>query len=154
MSEINKNVTIQEQYYSISKGPLDAKLTPANTFEELSDLTRIPRAHRYIGLTVTVLNSGSPLEYWLVGGTTNAYWKVKAGNILPTKADLLSLSSGACTVGLEMVVQNDETNENKLTKYWVTDITNGNVTWEKKEYGASIKVEGDDQEADNQAQNN
>lgn len=146
MSEINKNVTINEQYYSTKKGPLDAKLTPADSYAELIDLARIPRAQRYVGLTVTVLNSGSPIEYWLVGGTTNASWKIKSGNIVPNKENLLAISSSACTVGLEMIVQSDETNENKLTKYWVTEISNGNVVWTKKEYGAKITVTGNDQE--------
>jgi len=149
MSDINKKVIVNKQYYSTAKGPLDAKLTPADNYAELSDMTRIPRAQRYVGLTVTVLNSGSPIEYWLVGGTTNASWKIKAGNIIPSKSDLLAISPSACTVGLEMIVQNDETNENKVTKYWVTEISNGNVVWTKKEYGSNVPITGDDQEQNN-----
>ena len=146
MAEINKNITINEQYYSTAKGPIDAKLTPASTYEELIDLTRIPRAQRYVGLTVTVLNGGNPVEYWLVGGTTNASWKIKSGNIVPTKESLLTISPSACTVGLEMIVQADESNEGELTKYWVTEINEGTVTWSKKQYGQKITVEGEDQE--------
>ena len=88
MSEINKNTTITEQFYSSARGPLDAKLTPADSYAELTDLTRIPVAQRYVGLTVTVLNAnsgGTPVEYWLVGGRTNASWRIKAGNIIDTK---------------------------------------------------------------------
>lgn len=149
MPDINKNVTISQQYYSTAGGPLDAKLTPANTYADLINLSRIPRAQRYIGLTVTVLNSGTtnnPVEYWLVGGTGNSSWKIKTGNIVPTKADLLAISSSACTVGLEMIVQSDETNEGELTKYWVTNISGGTVTWSQKIYNASVPITGEDQE--------
>lgn len=150
MSEINKNVTISEQYYSTAKGPLDAKLTPADTYAELTDLARIPMAQRYVGLTVTVLNSGHPVEYWLVGGTSNPSWKVKAGNVVATKADLMAINSRACTVGLEMIVQVDESNDNKLTKYWVTRLEgSGSSTvaiWEKKQYEAAVPITGEDQE--------
>ena len=133
--------------------PLDAKSTPVDTLEELA---AIPMSYRYEGLTVTVLNtvydeddeivSQNPVEYWLVGGRTNAFWKIKKGNVVPDKATLLALSSGACSVGLEMVVQADETDGGKVTKYWVTAIENGVVTWAKKEYGANVTVEGADQE--------
>lgn len=145
MAEIDKSTTITSQYYSTAKGPLDAKLTPADSYAELTDMTRIPRAQRYVGLTVTVLNtgSGSPIEYWLVGGTTNASWKVKAGNVVPDKASLLAISPSACTVGLEMVVQSDESSDNQLSKYWVTSLNP--LTWEKKTY-ANISITGEDQE--------
>jgi len=150
MSEINKKVTVAEQYFSTQKGPLDAKLTPADSYTELLDMTRIPRAQRYVGLTVTVAQAGKPsVEYWLVGGTTNASWKLKTGNVVPTKEDLLAISPSACTIGLEMVVQVDESNDNKVTKYWVTEISAGNVTWTKKEYGAAVTIEGEDQEPKN-----
>ena len=149
MADINKTVTISDQFYSTAKGPLDAKLTPADSYAELIDLARIPRAQRYIGLTVTVLNNGSPVEYWLVGGTTNASWKVKAGNVVPTKAELLAISPSACTVGLEMVVRADETNNNEVTNYWVTAINGSEVTWTKKEYGAKVTITGEDQEDKN-----
>lgn len=145
MSDINKDLLINEQYYTSRKGPLDSKLTPADSYAELIDMTRIPRAQRYVGLTVTVLNagSGSPVEYWLVGGTTNASWKIKTGNVVPNKAALLALSSSACTLGLEMVVQADETNDNKVTKYWVTNLSP--LTWEQKTY-ANVSITGEDQE--------
>lgn len=153
MSEINKTTTITGQYYSSTRGPLDAKLTPADSYSELQDLTRIPVAQRYVGLTVTVLNAGdggTPIDYWLVGGRTNASWKIKTGNIIDTKAHLLAISSSACTLGLEMVVQQDETNEGKVTKYWVTEIDGGNVTWSQKQYGgsANVTVEGEDLESE------
>jgi hypothetical protein len=145
--------TITNTYYSAKASPLDAKQTPADVYLDIaSGMTRIPRAQRYVGLTVTVLNKDTtniPVDYWLVGGTTNANWKVKAGNIVGTKANLLAISPSACTVGLEMVVQADETNDGKVTKYWVTEINGANVTWERKVYGggtATVPVEGEDQE--------
>ena len=149
MSEINKSTSITGQYYSTARGPLDAKLTPADSYEELQDLQRIPVANRYAGMTVTVLNasSGGPVDYWLVGGRTNACWKIKAGNLIDTKAHLLAISPSACTLGLEMVVQADESNEGKVTKYWVTEINNGVVTWSQKQYGggaAQVTVDGED----------
>ena len=147
MSEINKNTTIPGQYYSTSRGPLDAKQTPADSYAELTDLQRIPVAQRYVGLTVTVLNP-TPIEYWLVGGRTNASWKIKAGNIIDTKENLLAISPSACTVGLEMVVQADETNDGKVTKYWVTAIDGGDVTWSRKQYSAQVTVDGEDLESE------
>lgn len=133
--------------------PLDAKSTPVETLQELA---AIPMNYRYIGLTVTVLNSvydeddelvsQSPVDYWLVGGIQNPYWKIK-GNSVPTKSDLLAISYQACQLGTEMVVQADETNENKVTKYWVTAIDGQNVTWSQKQYGAQVTVEGEDQES-------
>lgn len=133
--------------------PLDAKSTPVDTLQELA---AIPMNYRYEGLTITVLNtvydeddeivSQNPVEYWLIGGRTNAFWKVKNGNLVPDKATLLALSPSACTIGIEMVVQADETNNGKVTKYWVTNIQNNTVTWEKKEYGANVTIDGGDQE--------
>ena len=153
MADINKNTIITGQYYSTAAGPLDAKLTPADTYEEIasvSGLSRIPLTQRYVGMTVTVLNSGYPVEYWLVGGRTNACWKIKAGNIVDTKESLLAISPSACTVGLEMIVQADESNDGKLTKYWVTDVNENEVTWERKQYGggAAVTVDGEDIESE------
>ena len=153
MSEINKTTTITGQYYSSTRGPLDAKLTPADSYAELQDLARIPVAQRYVGLTVTVLNKeegGTPVEYWLVGGKMNSSWKIKTGNIIDTKEHLLAISPSACTLGLEMVVQQDESNEGKVTKYWVTAIDGGNVTWSQKQYGggSNVTVDGGDLESE------
>lgn len=153
MSEINSSTTITGQYYSTAKGPLDAKLTPADSYSDLVSAGRIPLVHRYVGLTVTVLNKeegGTPVEYWLVGGKTNSSWKIKTGNIIDTKEHLLAISPSACTLGLEMVVQQDESNEGKVTKYWVTAIDGGNVTWSQKQYGggANVTVDGGDLESE------
>ena len=145
---------VLQQLYKTG-GPVDIASTPVETVEELA---AIPNAYRYIGLTVTVMNSvydeddelvsQNPVDYWLVGGIQNPFWKVKAGNIVDTKANLLAISPSACTIGLEMVVQADETNDNKVTKYWVTAIDGANVTWDRKQYGAQVTVEGEDQETE------
>ena len=153
MSEINKTTTISGQYYSTASGPLDAKLTPADSYSDLVAMKRIPLTQRYVGLTVTVLNKeegGTPVEYWLVGGKMNSSWKIKAGNIIDTKEHLLAISPSACTLGLEMVVQQDESNEGKVTKYWVTAIDGGNVTWSQKQYGggSNVTVDGGDLESE------
>lgn len=145
---------VLQQLYKTG-GPVDIASTPVETVEELA---AIPNMYRYIGLTVTVMNSvyddddelvsQNPVDYWLVGGIQNPFWKVKAGNIVDTKANLLAISPSACTIGLEMVVQADETNDNKVTKYWVTAIDGANVTWDRKQYGAQVTVEGEDQETE------
>ena len=147
MADINKNVTVIDPFYSTSKGPLDAKMTPAETYEDLKVASRIPAAHRYVGLTVLVLTP-SPVEYWLVGGTTNKNWKIKT-NSVPTKADLLAISPSACTLGTEMIVQADESNGGKVTKYWVSSFDGTAPVWEMKQYGAAISVEGNDMENNN-----
>ena len=67
VSEINVN----SQYRLIDNKPLDAKLEPVQT---VVDLYKIPRAQRYVGMTVVVLDydgNGESADYWLVGGTGN-----------------------------------------------------------------------------------
>lgn len=66
------NYTDQIKY--AGKGYLDAKMMPVKTFE---DLKAIPSTQRFEGLTVVVLNDGSPQDYWLVGGISNSCWKPK-----------------------------------------------------------------------------
>lgn len=73
MSEINVN----SQYRLIDTKPLDAKLTPVATID---DLYSIPRAQRYVSMTVTVLDwdgEGNSWDFWLVGGTGNNCWERK-----------------------------------------------------------------------------
>jgi hypothetical protein len=69
------NYTDQIKY--AGKGYLDAKMMPVNTFD---DLKSIPPTQRFEGLTVTVLNSGNPQDYWLIGGTSNSCWVPKNAN--------------------------------------------------------------------------
>ena len=148
MAEIIKNSLISDPFYYDGAGPLDAKQTPAEVYNDLKDSSRIPMAERYVGLTVLVLNP-KPMDYWLVGGTKNKNWKVKQGNVVPTKADLDAIAADACTLGLEMVVQADETNGGAVTKYWVTEIVDNVPVWSQKQYGGgagNVTVDGEDLE--------
>ena len=63
------NYTDQVKY--TGKGYLDAKMMPVNSVD---DLKKISLTQRFEGLTITVLNNGSPMDYWLVGGITNSCW--------------------------------------------------------------------------------
>ena len=77
MSEINVN----SQDRLINSKPLDAKLAPVATID---DLYSIPRAQRYVGMTVTVLDwdgEGNSWDFWLVGGTGNNCWERKNSHI-------------------------------------------------------------------------
>ena len=60
MSEINVN----SQYRLINSKPLDAKLAPVATID---DLYSIPRAQRYVGMTVTVLDWDGEGNSWDFG---------------------------------------------------------------------------------------
>ena len=76
MSEISVN----SQYRLADSKPLDAKLTPVATVD---DLYKIPRAQRYIGMTVPVLNwdgKCTSWDFWLVGGTGNSCWQRKTAH--------------------------------------------------------------------------
>lgn len=67
------NYTDQLKY--TGKGYLDAKMMPVKS---VSDLKSIPRTQRFEGLTITVLNDGEPMDYWLVGGTSDSNWVKKS----------------------------------------------------------------------------
>ena len=84
-------VKIDNQMYSNGAKPLDAKLEPVASLE---DLYKIKLTDRYNGMIVTVLNnvyeydeaeedyvlvSSNPIEYQLVGGITNDKWTEKTG---------------------------------------------------------------------------
>ena len=54
-----------EQLKLNGAGYMDAKMQPVKS---LSDLNKITRSHRFIGLTITVIDDGSglgPRDYWL-----------------------------------------------------------------------------------------
>lgn len=82
-------IKIDNQMYSNGSKPLDAKLEPVASLE---DLYKIKLTDRYNGMIVTVLNnvyeydeeegddvlvSSNPIEYQLVGGITNDKWTEK-----------------------------------------------------------------------------
>lgn len=67
-------LTYSDQLNYSGKGYLDAKMQPVAT---VSDLNKIPRSQRFIGLTVTVLDDGSgrPYDYWIKSSL--AKWEKK-----------------------------------------------------------------------------
>ena len=67
-------LTTPNQNIYTGKGYLDAKIQPVAT---VSDLNKIPRSQRFIGLTVTVLDDGSgrPYDYWIKSSL--AKWEKK-----------------------------------------------------------------------------
>lgn len=70
---------ITNQLYYTGKGYLDAKMQPVKT---LMDLNLIQISHRFIGLTVTVLDDGSgkPQDYWIESNVRSWVKKNKDGN--------------------------------------------------------------------------
>ena len=67
-------INYTDQLKFAGKGYLDAKMMPVATVNELY---QIPRTQRFEGLTITVLNNGNPIDYQLVGGTSDANWVIK-----------------------------------------------------------------------------
>ena len=96
-------IKVDTQMYSNGSKPLDAKLEPVKSVE---DLYKIKLTDRYNGMIVTVLNnvyeydeqeedyvlvSSNPIEYQLVGGITNDKWtekKTGSANIKITGDDI------------------------------------------------------------------
>lgn len=74
-------INVNSSYQLADNRPLDAKLIPVKT---VADLNWIPRAQRYVGMTVSVLDyngKGDAADFHLVGGTANSNWKRKDGII-------------------------------------------------------------------------
>lgn len=70
-------------------GYLDAKMQPVETVDDLNNNELFPRAQRFIGLTVTVLNKDEdgvphPVDYWLKEKVTE--WVIKNPNETYTEA--------------------------------------------------------------------
>ena len=96
-------IKVDNQMYTNGSKPLDAKLEPVKSIE---DLYKIKLTDRYNGMIVTVLNnvyeydeqeedyvlvSSNPIEYQLVGGITNDKWtekKTGSANIKITGDDI------------------------------------------------------------------
>lgn len=96
-------IKIDNQMYSNGSKPLDAKLEPVKSIE---DLYKIKLTDRYNGMIITVLNnvfeydeqeedyvlvSSNPIEYQLVGGITDDKWTEKksgSANIKITGDDI------------------------------------------------------------------
>jgi len=150
------NTNISNQFYITGRKRVDAKLQPVDNFDGLK---AIAAKDRYVGMTVTVLNtvydedgyivSTNPIDYWLVDGTSNKCWKVKSSNTtVPTYADLTALTISEVYVGMERIVISDETNEGKMTAYWVSSVNAEaeTVTWERQGSSAGVEISGDDTE--------
>ncbi|MEE1250570.1 MAG: hypothetical protein UHU19_15285 [Lachnospiraceae bacterium] len=146
-------IGLSKQNAYIEHGPVDAALMPV---EHVTDLDNIEDKYRYEGMTVTVLKTADeqsiPIEYCIYNGA----WKIKRISLLKTYAALKgSLPSDYryYLVGLKAVVRKDETNDNKMTEYQVTniDIRNKTVTWERcngiSSTASAITVEGADMES-------
>lgn len=68
-------IKISDQFYYTNKGYLDAKMQPVGT---LADLQKITKAHRFVGMTVTVIDDGhglGPRDYWIKDKITT--WVLK-----------------------------------------------------------------------------
>ena len=139
---------IPQQYYAKNQ-PVDSTYGPYADLAALGDITNL-----YQGLTVVVL-APVVMECWLHNGKRKNHWRVKRFTSIPTYADLQQYSATIFAamnylidVGTEATVLADETNEGKVTKYWVTGKENGQIIWEKFSGagGATITVDGDDQE--------
>ena len=141
-------IGVQKQNAYAAKGPVDAALAPV---ENLAKLNEIADGFMYDGMTVTVLKTDDgqsvPIEYFLYNGA----WKIK--KITPLKSyavlrDSLPSDYRYYLVGLKAVVRKDETNDNKMTEYQVTNISikDKTVTWEKVSGSAALTISGDDVE--------
>lgn len=135
---------IPDQIYA-SKTYADSTLGPYADLTALNGITNL-----FQGLTVTVL-APVPMECWLPKGKLKSSWRVKQFTSIPTYADLISYSTtifasmkNLVDKGTEAIVVADETNDGRVTKYWVTAKDNNGLTWEKESTG--IPVDGDDLE--------
>lgn len=87
MSTINYS----DQLYYINKGYIDAKMQPVSF---LSDLDKIPRSQRFLGLTITVLDDGyglGPRDYWIKNNTSKWVLKEMPSNIKISGGDIETL---------------------------------------------------------------
>lgn len=166
-----KILTTPNQFLNQSAVPIDKGMEPVNSY---TDLATVNRSCRYIGMAKTVLNkvteydedegedvvkSTYPMEFVLSGSTGNGAWRlnklspVKTHKEVETLLTKYNVPSKAFSIGIEIMVEKDETNNNKPTKYWITaiDTTANTVTWERCDNGSStapsITVEGTDIES-------
>lgn len=165
-----KILTTPNQFLNQSAVPIDKGMEPVNSY---TDLATVDRSCRYIGMAKTVLNkvteydedegedvvkSTYPMEFVLSGSTGNGAWRLNKLSPVKTYKEVESLLSNynvpakAFSIGIEIMVETDETNEGKPTKYWITavDATANTVTWERcngsSSAAPSVTVEGEDME--------
>lgn len=145
--------------YNCNEGamPLDPYTMPLDT---VSDLAGIDKTHRYIGMTITVLNTdgdGIPVDYQLMGGINNSNWRVKRQKTsVANYAALSSLKSYEIYKGLEITVLSDENSEPvgkdgednyiyPMVKYWVVDFDSSkNPIWERQNNGGGVEYTAGD----------
>jgi hypothetical protein len=138
------NITLTDQIL-ITKKPVDVKTTPLNSLSELNT-TSIPRAWRYQGMEITVLNSdttGIATRFILHKGTGDSAWKIKDKLIVNTYSEIEPFKTYLLG-GTDITVLSDETNNGKLTEY-VTGSNNGVIEVNKKSTSTpNIEIIGDD----------
>lgn len=111
------NITLTDQIL-ITKKPVDVKTTPLNSLSELNT-SSIPRAWRYKGMEITVLNTdttGITTRFILHNGTGDNAWKIKDTLTVNTNAELESFKPYLLE-GTKITVLSDETNNGELTEY-------------------------------------
>lgn len=161
-----KILTTPNQFLNQSAGPIDKGM---ETVDRYADLATVDRSCRYIGMAKTVLNkvteydeeegedvvkSTYPMEFVLSGSTGNGAWRLSKTSPVKTYKEVESLltkynvPSKVFSIGIEIMVEKDETNNNKPTKYRITavDTSANTVTWERCD-SAAITVEGADMES-------
>ncbi len=119
----NYGQALKTSYYNINTAPLDGKLTPVLTLE---DLKALDTSTFYEGMELTVLNVNKEDE----NDTTNIpvrfnvkynekfefVWKIKDGLTVKTNKDIEQFKEFLLD-GTKITVLHDETNHNQLTEY-------------------------------------
>lgn len=152
-------LTISEQYYNNAGGSLDKALEPVSSY---TDLASVPSKSRYVGMEKVVLNTKDgvnyPMVFYLKNGVRNTNWMIKQifplenFNVLDTLTEtLLEIPYNRFSIGLEVTVVADETNDGKPTKYWITaiDTASNKLTWERCNSAVSdsgVTISGNDME--------
>jgi hypothetical protein len=106
-------INYTDQLKFAGKGYLDAKMMPVDTVD---GLYAIPRTQRFEGLTITVLNNGNPMDYWLVGGTADANWVPKGNGNLQALEEKLNNEIDARIEGDKQINTNVSSLSEKLNK--------------------------------------
>lgn len=120
---------ITNQLSTTDGKPLDYKDTP---LDSISDANKIDRTLRYIGMKITILNKNTtniPCTICLSNGTSNSSWRIEAPLIVTKFSDLSLFSSTYIDTGLEAIVRQDETNDNRLSQYYAMKDNDGNIEW-------------------------
>jgi hypothetical protein len=125
---------ITSNFYYLNQGPLDAKMQPLQTID---DLLKIERDYLYEGIELTVLNinkedkndvSNIPTRFTLKYNENFEFtWKVKDTLTVKNNAEIDKFKP-YLSEGTKIIVLSDETNKGQLTEYISThkiEVTNG-----------------------------